>query len=116
MSVYNKLVRDRLPEIIARHGVGYETRVLSPNEYLPALHEKLREETEEYLKSRGSKSWPTSSRSFTPLRSNEESSGNPWRPCEPPSWKSGAALQIACCSSARPISGSTVEPSADTRR
>lgn len=44
-----KLVRDNIPEIIRGHGEAPVTRVLSDEEYLIALDEKLREEVEEYL-------------------------------------------------------------------
>lgn len=48
MHIYNKLVRDGIPEIIARDGKQYETRILTDAEYLPALCAKLREETKEF--------------------------------------------------------------------
>jgi Uncharacterized conserved protein len=46
---YNKLVRDRIPEIIEKQGETPVTRILSDAEYLMHLKRKLREETEEYL-------------------------------------------------------------------
>jgi len=48
---YEKLVRDRIPEIIENEGFTPETRVLDDAEYLSELNRKLCEETEEYLKS-----------------------------------------------------------------
>src|SRR5690349_15930423 len=48
MIVYNKLVRDRIPEIIEQSGKACEVRVLSPEEYRTKLHEKLLEEIKEY--------------------------------------------------------------------
>lgn len=48
MIVYNKLIRDRIPEIIESTGKKYECRVLGPNEYLAALNAKLAEELREY--------------------------------------------------------------------
>jgi predicted house-cleaning noncanonical NTP pyrophosphatase (MazG superfamily) len=48
MREYNKLVRDRIPEIIGAHGKAYETRILDDVEYQGALDEKLREELAEY--------------------------------------------------------------------
>lgn len=45
---YNKLVRDRIPEIIEEAGKVPATRVLSDNEYVIKLTEKLQEELNEY--------------------------------------------------------------------
>lgn len=49
MPVYNKLVRDRIPEIIAKNGKAYETVTLSPAEFTEELRKKLLEEVNEYL-------------------------------------------------------------------
>ena len=51
MKTYNKLVRDRIPEIIEASGHKCETRVLSDDEYLVELKSKLQEEVNEYLES-----------------------------------------------------------------
>ena len=51
MKVYNKLVRDKIPEIISRDGSRAVTRVLDDGEYLSALDKKLFEEIGEYLES-----------------------------------------------------------------
>lgn len=48
---YNKLVRDKIPEIIAEQGKSCITRTLSKDEYLEALNAKLQEEVREYLES-----------------------------------------------------------------
>lgn len=48
MKVYNKLVRDKIPEIIEASGKKAITRVLSKEEYLAALEVKLNEEVAEY--------------------------------------------------------------------
>lgn len=45
-----KLVRDRIPEIIAATGRIAATRILDKDEYLEELRRKLEEETEEFLK------------------------------------------------------------------
>ena len=44
-----KLVRDLIPSIIRSNGEEPTTRILSDQEYLTALDEKLREEVAEYL-------------------------------------------------------------------
>lgn len=51
MPIYNKLVRDRIPEIIARGGKKYSTRILDNNEYIKELKKKSFEELEEYMNS-----------------------------------------------------------------
>ena len=48
---YHKLVRDKIPEIIENSGKSCETRVLSDEEYLQFLQEKLLEEVAEYRES-----------------------------------------------------------------
>ena len=50
MKVYNKLVRDKIPEIIEADGKTCKTRILGDEEYLAALEEKLNEEVAEYQK------------------------------------------------------------------
>lgn len=47
---YNKLVRDKIPEITKKSGKHCETKVLSDTEYLNMLDRKLEEELEEYNK------------------------------------------------------------------
>jgi len=49
MPTYNKLVRDRIPEIIARSAKSYNTRILDETEYKTELRTKLAEELNEYL-------------------------------------------------------------------
>lgn len=51
MIIYNKLVRDRIPEIIAASGKTCETVVLDLVEYRTHLQTKLREELAEYEES-----------------------------------------------------------------
>lgn len=46
-TTYNKLVRDRIPEIIRSKGAVPHIRALSPKEYRTALLKKLREEAAE---------------------------------------------------------------------
>ena len=45
---YNKLVRDKIPEIIEASGKTCETQILSDEEYLRMLDKKLDEELAEY--------------------------------------------------------------------
>ena len=46
--IYNKLVRDKIPEIIEASGKTCETGILSDEEYLQMLDKKLDEELAEY--------------------------------------------------------------------
>lgn len=48
--IYNKLVRDKIPEIIEASGKTCETKILSDEEYLQMLDKKLDEELAEYHK------------------------------------------------------------------
>jgi len=52
MQVYNKLVRDKIPEIIENKKDGRPVyRIMNSDEYLTALNTKLKEELNEYLES-----------------------------------------------------------------
>lgn len=51
MPLYNKLIRDQIPEIIASTGKRYSTRTLEDQEYISELKKKSREELDEYLNS-----------------------------------------------------------------
>ena len=52
MKVYNKLVRDKIPEIIAcDNGKNCKIRIMEDGEYLEKLNTKLQEELKEYLES-----------------------------------------------------------------
>lgn len=48
-KVYNKLIRDRIPQIIEEQGNRAVTRKLNGQEYLTYLNKKLKEEVDEYL-------------------------------------------------------------------
>jgi predicted house-cleaning noncanonical NTP pyrophosphatase (MazG superfamily) len=48
-TVYNKLIRDHIPEIIRSTGKQYETVVMMEDEYTQALRSKLVEEAQEAL-------------------------------------------------------------------
>ncbi|WP_127586128.1 nucleoside triphosphate pyrophosphohydrolase [Paenibacillus koleovorans] len=48
MPTYNKLVRDKIPQIIESKGKQCRARILDEAQYLTELKLKLREETEEY--------------------------------------------------------------------
>ena len=50
IKTYNKLVRDRIPEIIKSSGNGCKTRILNDDEYLKMIDSKLDEELAEYHK------------------------------------------------------------------
>ncbi|MEK9173273.1 MAG: nucleoside triphosphate pyrophosphohydrolase [Patescibacteria group bacterium] len=47
---YNKLVRDKIPDIIKTKGGTPKTHCATNEEYLSKLEDKLREEMEEFLK------------------------------------------------------------------
>ena len=49
MPIYNKLVRDKIPEIIHMTGKKFRIRTLSEEDYLTELKIKSYEEFEEYL-------------------------------------------------------------------
>ncbi|PJJ30826.1 putative house-cleaning noncanonical NTP pyrophosphatase (MazG superfamily) [[Clostridium] celerecrescens 18A] len=49
MKRYDKLVRDRIPEVIEAKGKRAVCRILSDEEYMMELEEKLNEEVKEYL-------------------------------------------------------------------
>ena len=49
MVAHNKLVRDKIPEIIRNDGKTCSVRILDQLEMKNALGEKLREEVDEYL-------------------------------------------------------------------
>ena len=49
MKVYNKLVRDNIPDIILKDNELPSTRILGDEEYIKELDRKLLEEVNEYL-------------------------------------------------------------------
>lgn len=49
MKTFNKLVRDKIPEIIEASNRTYETSILESEEYVQELQKKLKEEVQEYL-------------------------------------------------------------------
>lgn len=48
MPIYNKLVRDNIPQVIEKTNKQFSTRILSKEEYLIELKKKLNEEIKEY--------------------------------------------------------------------
>lgn len=50
--VYNKLVRDRIPQMIEDSGNLCTTEILQQDAYVQKLEEKLQEELSEYLQSK----------------------------------------------------------------
>lgn len=48
MPIYNKLVRDRIPEIIESTGKTFTSRILSNEEYIAEINKKMHEELAEY--------------------------------------------------------------------
>ncbi|MGG4093545.1 MULTISPECIES: nucleoside triphosphate pyrophosphohydrolase [Paenibacillus] len=55
MPVYNKLVRDMIPQVIESTGKEFRTRILDEEEYKKELIIKLKEESEEYFAAESSK-------------------------------------------------------------
>ena len=51
IKVYNKLVRDHIPEIIEASGKSCTCETLSDERYIALLNKKLQEEVTEYLES-----------------------------------------------------------------
>jgi predicted house-cleaning noncanonical NTP pyrophosphatase (MazG superfamily) len=64
VKTYNKLVRDRIPEIIQNNGQICRTKQLTDEEYIAALDAKLYEEYSEYQESRSIKNWLISLKYF----------------------------------------------------
>lgn len=48
MIVYNKLIRDKIPQIIEATGKKAKVRILEEEEYMEMLTNKLQEELDEY--------------------------------------------------------------------
>jgi len=48
MPTYNKLVRDKIPQIIEKTGKKYTTEILNDQDYIKYLKEKSYEELDEY--------------------------------------------------------------------
>ncbi len=51
MKVYNKLVRDKIPETITKDNKKAVTKILNDEDYLIELNRKIQEEVKEYLES-----------------------------------------------------------------
>lgn len=49
MKIYNKLVRDKITDIIEADGRIAKYRILDDNEYRQELNKKLQEEVREYI-------------------------------------------------------------------
>lgn len=49
MPVYQKLVRDGIPNLITSQGKAFRTRILDTDEYIVQLRNKWIEESEEYF-------------------------------------------------------------------
>ncbi|MEC2056095.1 nucleoside triphosphate pyrophosphohydrolase [Peribacillus psychrosaccharolyticus] len=54
MPIYNKLVRDRIPEIIDSTGKKSSTKILNEEEYIKELKRKSFEELQEYVETENS--------------------------------------------------------------
>ena len=49
MRTFNKLVRDKIPQINKEKGIAFKAITLSHDEYKVELNKKLKEEADEYL-------------------------------------------------------------------
>ncbi|MCR2803998.1 nucleoside triphosphate pyrophosphohydrolase [Paenibacillus soyae] len=49
MPTYNKLVRDKIPQVLEAKGLAFRTRILDETEYRAELQTKLKEEMNELL-------------------------------------------------------------------
>lgn len=49
MKVFNKLVRDKIPEIIRKNGEKPRVKILDDENYIKELNKKLKEEVNEFL-------------------------------------------------------------------
>lgn len=49
MKIYNKLVRDNIPEIMIKNNAKPIFKILNDEEYISELNKKLNEEVKEYL-------------------------------------------------------------------
>ncbi|HHE76620.1 MAG TPA: phosphoribosyl-ATP pyrophosphohydrolase [Candidatus Parcubacteria bacterium] len=54
-KIYNKLIRDKIPEIIERNGGKHKIRILNDEEYKKELLKKIVEEAREVLETSGDK-------------------------------------------------------------
>ncbi len=52
MKTYNKLVRDKIPQIIETSGKSCDVKVLNEEEYEAALKKKMQEELNEFLEAK----------------------------------------------------------------
>ncbi|NNU78384.1 nucleoside triphosphate pyrophosphohydrolase [Clostridium estertheticum] len=52
MKTYNKLIRDKIPEIIKAAGKNFDVHYAKKEEVLPLLETKLNEEVSEYLEAK----------------------------------------------------------------
>ncbi|MGE7633613.1 nucleoside triphosphate pyrophosphohydrolase [Bacillus paramycoides] len=52
MPTYNKLIRDKIPQIINNNGKTCTTKTLSENEYIKEIYKKTQEELTEYLEAK----------------------------------------------------------------
>ena len=55
MTIYNKLVRDNIPQIIQAIGKQPVTKILNQDEYITELRKKGEEELQEYLSAKTNK-------------------------------------------------------------
>lgn len=55
MRVYNKLVRDKIPQVIESDGKKYDIKIASKEKHLDLLEKKLHEEVAEFIEAKDTK-------------------------------------------------------------
>lgn len=72
MPTYNKLIRNKIPQIIKANGKTPTTRILPKDEYIKELYKKTKEELTEYIEAKNKTS--QTRRSIRPTRTNKHPS------------------------------------------
>lgn len=96
-TTYNKLVRDRIPEIIQASGKMCSTEILPDEDYLKYLDAKLDEELAEYHKDKILRSLLTYSKWYMQRLLPAVTRWKSWSRCALKRLRSAAALKSGFC-------------------
>ena len=96
-TTYNKLVRDRIPEIIQASGKMCSTEILPDEDYLKYLDAKLDEELAEYHKDKILRSLLTYSKWYMQRLLPAVTRWKSWSRCALKRLQSAAALKSGFC-------------------